>query len=327
MKDFSKLIVYLGILCIISILLIIIFNSIKDQPENYEKNLTNTENVISPVTKSENKYEINDYSVYFTKISNEPLIQFEKVLYNWQNLLDIFASNKANIMLKYAISKTNLQKLSSTVQIKQKEFFKGTSDEILSEYGKTIKEEASYYKLDWRLILSIIKQESDFTSTARSKAGAYGFMQIMPKTGSSLEQTLNLEDHTSPINNLIAGIYYYALLVGRYDDAGDPNKFMLALAAYNCGSGHVEDAMSIAYYEGKDFLKWENVSDVLKKLGPNYDTLHTIIWKSKPPNGTFTNWIEPLNYVFNIMYYWDQYKKIYPIPEDKHKINKKSKNK
>ena len=62
----------------------------------------------------------------------------------------------------------------------------------------------------------MIRQESAFTSDAVSHAGAYGFMQIMPKTGSMLEQTLKLDDHRSPVNNLKAGIYYYAMLVGRF---------------------------------------------------------------------------------------------------------------
>ena len=229
--------------------------------------------------------------------------------------------------MKYEISKSNLTSISQRVKKAQLEFFKGSSDEILAEYGKLIKEDAGFYKIDWRLILSIIKQESDFTSTAVSHAGAYGFMQIKPKTGSSLEQTLNLENHTSPTNNLIAGIYYYALLVGRYSEAGDTNKYELALAAYNCGSGHVEDAMTIVYHEGKNYFKWQNVSEALKKQGPQYDTLHIKVWNSKPPNGTFTNWKEPVNYVYDIMYYWGEYKKIYPIPEDKPKNEKHKKSK
>jgi hypothetical protein len=69
--------------------------------------------------------------------------------------------------------------------------------------------------------------------------------------------------------------------------------------------------MSIAYYHGKDYLKWENVKEALKLLGPENDSLHTLIWGSKPPAGIFTNWKEPVNYVYNIIYYWNEYKKIY----------------
>jgi membrane-bound lytic murein transglycosylase F len=157
----------------------------------------------------------------------------------------------------------------------------------------------------------MIKQESAFTSDAESRAGAYGFMQIMPKTGAKLEETLNLDDHRSPTNNLIAGIYYYALLVARYDGAGDTNKYKFALAAYNAGSGHVEDAMSIAYYMGQDYWDWNNVEEAIKMLGPDNDSLHVKIWDGKPPNGVFTNWKEPVDYVRNIIYYWSEYRRIY----------------
>ena len=315
-QDLSKIIIFLGILVISAIIIILVISSSKKEVYVNIKNPSNPEHVVSPLSennKVEPGYELPAYNVYFNEITNEPYSNLEKSIFHWQYLFDIFTSNPAYIHLKYNISKSTLEGLSVKIQKAQKEFFKGSSDEIISEYGSVIKEEANYYKLDWRLILSIIKQESDFTSNAVSKSGAYGFMQIMPKTGSSLESTLNLEDHTSPNNNLIAGIYYFALLVARYDAAGDPNKYELALAAYNCGSGHVEDAMTIAYNEGKDYLKWDNVSDALKKLGPENDTLHQRIWKSKPPAGTFTNWVEPVNYVFNIMYYWSEYKKYYKL--------------
>jgi membrane-bound lytic murein transglycosylase MltF len=223
----------------------------------------------------------------------------------------MFASNPENSWLRYTLTTPSLEKISNSVKRTQPEFYKGTSDEIIKEFGDVIIGDAKYYKLDWRLILAMIKQESAFSSTAESRAGAYGFMQIMPKTGQTLEETLNLEDHTSPINNLTAGIYYYALLVARYDAAGTDNKYKFALAAYNAGSGHVEDAMSIAYHLGNNYFVWDNVANALTMLGPDNDSLHTKIWNSKPPNGVFTNWKEPVNYVSNIMFYWAEYKKIY----------------
>lgn len=271
---------------------------------------SNPESIIPPYDVSKNE-ENTDYAGYFSNISKEPLAVLTNYLYNWQNLFDIFTANPQISYLKYNISQNTLEQFEQKIQKRQHEFFKGSSDEIIAEYGDVIKEESNYYNLDWRLILSMIRQESAFTSNAVSRAGAYGFMQIMPSTGITLEQRLNLEDHTSPVNNLIAGTYYYALLVGRYDQAGKINKYKFALAAYNAGSGHVEDAMTIAYYLGKDYFDWDNVAEALTMLGPDSDSLHTKIWNGRPPNGLFTNWKEPVHYVENIMYYWDEYKRIY----------------
>lgn len=310
LQNIPNIAIILTAVSIIIIAAVAIINSFKTEKSLSEKKSDNPDAVISPVENPEEKNNMEDYSGYFYNVSNEPAARIENMIYNWQNLFDIFASNPENRYLKYTISTPILERLSQNIQKPQK-FFKGNSDAIIAEYGDLIKEEAKYYKLDWRLILAMIKQESAFTSDAVSHAGAYGFMQIMPRTGAKLEETLNLEDHRSPTNNLIAGIYYYALLVGRYDGGGDTNKYKFALAAYNAGSGHVEDAMSIAYYLGQDYWDWNNVKETMKMLGPDNDSLHVKVWGSKPPNGIFSNWKEPVNYVSNIIYYWGEYKRIY----------------
>ncbi len=288
-----------------------------------EQKSQNPESIIPPV---ETEKTTTNPADYINKVSYAPMIRFNNIIYNWQDIFDIFVSNPES---RNRITSPNLEKLSLDVKDPQRKFYPGSSDQILADYGDVIKQECSYYKLDWRLVLGIIKQESAFTSDAVSHAGAYGFMQIMPKTGSMLESTLNIEDHTSPKNNLIAGIYYYANLVGRYDGAGDPNKYKFALAAYNAGSGHVEDAMTLAYYNNENYLDWEIVKEYMKKLAPGNDSLHQLVWKSHPPNGVFANWKEPYNYVDNIIYYWGEYKRIYPLPEDnlKKQKTKKKKNK
>ncbi len=282
---------------------------------------SNPESLIPPV---ESNKQSTDPGEYISKAGYMPMLRFTMLVYDWQSLFDIFTSNPES---KYSITAPSLEKLSKEVTDTHKKFYPGSSDEILSEYGDVIKEECKYYKLDWRLILAMIKQESDFTPDAVSHAGAYGFMQIMPRTGSILESILNIENHTSPKNNLIAGIYYYATLVGRYDGAGDPNKYKFALAAYNAGSGHVEDAMSLAYYNKENYLDWDVVKEYMKKLAPGNDSLHQKVWEKRPPNGVFANWKEPYNYVNNIIYYWSEYKRVYPLPEDNSKKQKKTKKK
>jgi soluble lytic murein transglycosylase-like protein len=309
LQKIPKIAIIISTACLAVITIVGILKSFKTEKTSIEKKSDNPEAVISPLERKETD-EIFDYSGYFSRVTNEPAAIFENMVYNWQNLFDIFVSNPENRYLKYTVSSSSLEIISENVK-KAQRFFKGNSDEIIAEYGNVIKEESKYYKLDWRLILAMIKQESAFVSDAESRAGAYGFMQIMPKTGEKLETTLNLEEHRSPSNNLIAGIYYYALLVGRYNDAGDTNKYKYALAAYNAGSGHVEDAMTIAYYLGWDYWDWDKVKETIQMLGPENDSLHIKIWGSKPPNGLFTNWKEPVNYVSSIMFYWKEYRKLY----------------
>ncbi len=277
---------------------------------------SNPDGVIPPIeTGSEKK---SDNIIKSASFNNA--INIENAFLNWQNLFDIFTFNLNDSTFSAADSVARYENMVKIIRNPNRKFNKGGSDQILEQYGDIILEECKYYNLDWRLVLAMIRQESAFTSDAVSHAGAYGFMQIMPRTGSMLEQTLNLEEHRSPANNLKAGIYYYAMLVGRFYGTGDTNMYKFALASYNAGSGHVEDAMSMAYYFNQDYKDWDIVKEYMKLLAPGNDSLHQLVWSSRPPHGVFANWKEPYNYVENISWYWTQYKKLYPVPED----NKKS---
>jgi len=283
-----------------------------------ETKSSNPDGVIPPIeTGSEKK---SDNIIKSASFNNA--INIENAFLNWQNLFDIFTFNLNDSTFNAADSIARYENMVKIIRNPNRKFNKGGSDQILEQYGDIILEECKYYNLDWRLILAMIRQESAFTSDAVSHAGAYGFMQIMPRTGSMLEQTLNLEEHRSPANNLKAGIYYYAMLVGRFYGTGDTNMYKFALASYNAGSGHVEDAMSMAYYFNQDYKDWDTVKEYMKLLAPGNDSLHQLVWSSRPPHGVFANWKEPYNYVENISWYWTQYRKLYPIPED----NKKSGN-
>jgi len=166
-------------------------------------------------------------------------------------------------------------------------------------------------------------KESYFNANARSHAGAFGLMQLMPRTGAGLQNELDLDETHSPPNNVIAGIYYYATLVSQFRDLGD-DKYKFALASYNAGLGRVIDAMTITAYFEKDYRSWDNVKEAYPFLASKEDSIHALVWpdSKRPPHGTLDNWKEPYNYVENIMWYWQQYKKLYPLPED----NKKSGN-
>lgn len=286
----------------------------------------NPESVISPVEQQKPQTQNAQGDVLLEKISLNNAINIEKAFYGWQNLFDIFAYNSNDSTATINDSLARNRTLAMIISNPNRKFTKGNSDKILEEYGDVIMEECEYYKLDWRLILAMIRQESAFTSDAVSHAGAYGFMQIMPRTGSMLEQQLQIDDHRSPVNNLRAGIYYYATLVGRYNDAGDSNKFKFALAGYNAGAGRVEDAMSFAYYFNENYWNWDVVKEYMKLLAPGNDSLHQVVWGGRPPRGTFPNWKEPYYYVENIMWYWQQYKKLYPLPQDnKNSVNTRKK--
>jgi membrane-bound lytic murein transglycosylase F len=136
-------------------------------------------------------------------------------------------------------------------------------DDLIKVYSDSI-------KWDWRLLASLIYQESRFIPDVVSRVGAYGLMQIMPETG----KRFGIDITSSPQNNLKAGAKYINWLHNIFDtkipDVNERTKFILA--SYNAGPGHVLDAMKLAEKNGNDPRKWEeNVAVWLqKKSEPQY---------------------------------------------------------
>lgn len=254
----------------------------------------------------------------------------ENLFVEWDEIFDYFSANKSLVIRNKGIDSAGLEKLSDKIKKVQNAFSIGNVNELVSEYGDMIKSQCTHYKIDWRLILALIHQESLFNSNAVSRAGAFGLMQIMPRTGLGLQNELNLEDTKTPQNNLTAGMYYYATLVANFEFAGE-EKYKFALAAYNAGFGRVVDAMTITYYFGKDYKIWENVKEYYPYLSSKQDSVHALVWPNtkRPPAGTLDNWMEPYKYVENIWFYFNEYKKYFPgnLPEPKTKVTKTKKKK
>jgi membrane-bound lytic murein transglycosylase F len=181
--------------------------------------------------------------------------------------------------------------------------------QIIEKYGLTIKECSREYGLDWRLVLAMMKQESRFSSMARSKKGARGLMQIMPITGMELARALSLNDLKRPRNNIRGGIFYLSRLYDLFCGAQQADRIKLALAAYNAGIGRIYDAQDVATYLKDNPSSWQAVRDALPLLSRRYYTLHRDVWeRDKPASGWFGNAGETIAYVDSIMDYYDEYR-------------------
>lgn len=294
--------------------------------------LSENQSAISPSGSGAVKQE--DFDELISKKSFSGTYYIENLFKDWNTLFDLFTSNANFKQQAKNINQRDLERISEKIRMVSKEFKLGNVQNMVAELGDVIKQECNYYKLDWRIVLAIIRQESYFNANARSHAGAFGLMQIMPRTGEGLENQLKLEEHQTPKNNLIAGIYYYAALVSQFREFGD-DKYKFALAAYNAGLGRVVDAMTITAYFGKDYRLWENVKEAYPFLSSKEDSIHALVWPEtkRPPYGTLDNWKEPYNYVNSIMFYYDAYKNMFesnlvepPAKTSKNK-SKKKKNK
>lgn len=139
--------------------------------------------------------------------------------------------------------------------------FTGIS-QSLTPFDSLMKRYAGRAGWDWRLLASLIYEESRFNPEIESWAGAQGLMQLMPITGERFGAK-NLND---PEDNLKAGTLYINYLNNFWRSLPDTTqRVRFVLASYAIGPGHVQDAQKIAEHLGLDPTRWEgNVARALE---------------------------------------------------------------
>lgn len=150
--------------------------------------------------------------------------------------------------------------------------FLNRSKGTISKYDHLFQKYAPLPRWDWRLMAAQCYQESCFDPYARSWAGACGLMQIMPKTAAHLG--LPLSQINEPEPNISAAARLLQELMQSFSDIRSVTERQnFVLAAYNCGPGHVRDAIALARKHGADTQTWASVSRYLGMLNnPHYYT-------------------------------------------------------
>ena len=119
-------------------------------------------------------------------------------------------------------------------------------------YGDIIDAVAAEQQVDVRLVRAVIRTESAYRPTARSRKGAMGLMQLMPGTA----RQYGVADPYDPRANIEAGVKHLKALLERY-------PLTLALAAYNAGEAAVQRFGGVPpYAETRDY-----VSAILSRVG------------------------------------------------------------
>jgi membrane-bound lytic murein transglycosylase F len=134
---------------------------------------------------------------------------------------------------------------------------------VLPQYRASFEEAQELTGFDWRLLAALGFQESHWNPLATSPTGVRGLMMLTSETADRMNVTNRLDAH----QNIIAGARYLRMLKdtlpGRIPE---PDRTWMALAAYNVGYGHLEDARILAQRRGLDADSWVDVRKTLPLL-------------------------------------------------------------
>jgi peptidoglycan lytic transglycosylase F len=275
--------------------------------DNYE-----TEQLITLVAKGEIDYTVADENVALINKTYYPQIDVKTAISFPQNLA--WAINKESDDFSQEINKW-LENIKGTAKyaVIYNKYFKNVkaarrqnSDYLsvtggkISKFDEAIKKHSKEIGWDWRLLASMIYQESRFNPKIKSWAGAFGLMQLMPLTA----QRFGASRYSSPEEQIDAGTDFIKWLdkqlIGKIPDEEERIKFILA--SYNVGLGHIQDAMTLAEKNGKDPYIWNDNVDyyVLNKSNPKY-------YRDPDVKYGYCRGQEPYDYVIAILERYEHY--------------------
>jgi len=138
----------------------------------------------------------------------------------------------------------------------------------LPEWRKTFVEAQAKSGVEWRLLAALAYQESQWDPDATSETGVRGLMQLTEDTA----RELGVADRLDPKASAIAAARYLADLKRKLPARiGEPDRTWFALAAFNIGIGHLEDARVLAQRQKLNPDLWSDVRKVLPLLAdPDY---------------------------------------------------------
>lgn len=276
-----------------------------------------TEELIRMVSDGEIDYTIADENIAKIDRRFYPNIDISLALSSEESIA--FGIRKTSPLLKAELDKwLQAKENESTIaEVKRKYFerhnlsnkanqdYSSLNDGQLSPYDDIIKRESAKINWDWRLVSSIIYQESKFESYKESWAGAFGIFQFMPSTASSY----GIDSASSAEDQIVAGIKKlsknYEEWLTEISDTTECIKF--TLATFNVGRAHIDDARALCSVNNLNHSVWENnvASMVCNLSKPTY-------YQNKVVKNGYCRGSETYAYVIEVMERYEEYKAAFP---------------
>jgi membrane-bound lytic murein transglycosylase F len=273
-----------------------------------------TESLIAKVAQGEIPLTVNDQTIAMVNATYYPNIDIKTVLSLPQQIA--WALRKNSPVTLHSLNKwlTQIKKEGTFKVIFDKYFnsprtslkrvqsdFSSLGGDKLSPYDDYIKDDSKLLDWDWRLIASVMYQESNFDPNVKSWAGASGLMQLMPGTA----EQYGVGNVYDPKQNIKAGIQFLKYLDNQWAKSipGQAERVKFVLASYNVGLSHVLDARNLTKKYGKNPTRWDNNVEyfLLQKSNPKY-------YRDEVAVAGFCRCEGPVRYVKEVLDRYEEYK-------------------
>ncbi len=282
-----------------------------EEPDSIE-----TEELIEKVAKGDIEYTVADEMVARVNASYYPNIDVKTPISFPQRISWAVRKNAPELLNKINFWQKKIKKEPTFNTIYNRYFksprsskiradseFSSISSGNISPYDDLIKQIAEPLGWDWKLLVAQMYRESRFDPKAKSWAGAYGLMQLVPETGRRFGAK-NLYD---PEQNILAAGGFLKHLDSLWSktisDEKERQKFVLA--SYNVGLGHVVDARNLAKKYDHNPIVWDNNVEKYLRLKAKREYFTDPIVKSGYCRGD-----EPADYVEDILEFSELYKQL-----------------
>lgn len=271
-----------------------------------------TDRIIKKVVQGEIKYTVADANIAGIMASYYPILDIEVPISFSQRISWATRHNSPDLLkatndwlkeikkeVDYNVIYNKYFKNKKNFRRRVKSDFYSLNNEEISPYDMLIKQHSEKLNWDWRLVTSLIYQESRFDPKNNSWANAEGLMQLMPATAKELGVT----NRNDPAQSIKGGTTYLKQIRENFEYVADSiQRIKFTMASYNCGLYHVIDAQNLAEKRGLNPEVWDdNVEDVILDLSlPKH-------YNDPVVKYGYVRGIEPYNYVDQIFERYQHY--------------------
>lgn len=180
---------------------------------------------------------------------------------------------------------------------------------LLPRYRHWFEEAADLTGIEWQLLAALAYRESMWDPLATSYTNVRGMMMLTEKTADQMGVENRLDPHAS----ILAGARYLQQLKEQLPlRIREEDRLWMALAAYNQGMGHLEDARILAAQSGLNPDVWSDVKRMLPLLSrPSY---YKDAKRGKARGGEAVVLVETVRLYYDMLKRLDNRESLYLLP-------------